>query len=1606
MNARLLFKTRKYLSVTLRTLTLIALVINAMAIPLPFAQAQSGEIELFASGLWGPFGMAFDASGNLFVANEGDGGGGDRVDVIAPDGTVAIFASGFLGVSGAVFNSLGELFVSDDTDRIFKIDGYESYTVFIDETIGLQNPNAIAFDSADNLYAVSAGGFVSKFDPTGAVIELNFATGLDTPEAIVMDEANNRFFVSDMSGDVYSVDLSSGAMSLYASTGAWTDGGLAMDAGGNLFYSAMNKNQVLKIDAGDQSVSACLYDISQPRGLTFDASGWLYVTSYDTGTIYRADGCMPHPPYYPHIVAFIATNHVVGFQWTLGDTVTLTIDNPGTLNSSDYSAVAVVVEDPEGGTNVKWWLGDDYQMQAGDHVMLTNGTITREIIVSPLTLGGGDAVTNRVWGTTNAGGEIAVVLRQDRSVFRRVIADQNGNWLADFSVPGSNPGEENPYEFQPGDEMMIFQEYEHQSEEYQGKTIVGWIVPEPLSPDITAAPSNDWISGEEWPINAIITIEIDNPNTPETPDFTTTQIATEDGWWPHQRGGNFQYWSEYDFSPGDTITLSDGVTTKSLIVSDNQITTLDVDTNVIAGTTSPNRNMWVFVHGENGVMRETHSDSSGNWSVDFTGEYDLQSGTDGSIKVFDIDEDMTHYDWRIPNPSFSVRANDDRIEGWEWTLGATVTIEIDDPATLKNPDFLDTATVGAADWDPNQTWFNVEFRGVYDIKPGDVVTVTDGSIMKQHTVLNLTFTDIDLDADIVYGIGVPNSPVEVWTACNDFGCIHREVFADQDGNWSANFAVPGSGHRGQETADLRPGSWIDSSQYDEDGDSTMYGYSIPSPAFSARLTDNEIHGHEWTYGASVSLTIDDPDTLQSPDYTKTEIVTFSDWDPNQTFVQFRLWEDGFTLQPGMFITMTDGTITKTHTVTNPAMLGVDADTDTVWGTGTPGAWVEVGYLCDDEGCAIRRTTVAADGSWLVDFSVPGGSEPEEQKTFDIQSWQSVEVWQIDEDGDNTQNGWFPSLIVFEQYTFNFNNPLLNGLAIRRAIALGTDRQRILDEAFLPAEEYGQLLNTPLLPGHPYQAPASELTIYPYSPDEARTLLTTAGWVDTDDDGIREKDGQQLAFIFKTSLNPMRVIAAQIFRENMAAIGIDITVVHDPNFFGEDGALVNGDFDIAEFGWADILEGWLASFGMFEIYHTDAEDNRGSYTNPQFDAALGDFASAGDEEARLSAALIVQQIFTADLPAFYLFTRDPIIPLQTPTGTSITLTPLPEVTITYTNVSGEGVTAALAVNFNPADLPQNMQLVGSPYEIGTTAMFETVQVCLAYQDNWLSPEQETALRLYHYHNGTWLDVTDAGYPDTVNNLICGTATDFSMFAILLPLNQPPQIESVTAPIDPVRLGQTITAIATFNDPNADDTHTALFEWGDGTTTTLPATLPTASAFHNYALPGVYTVTVTITDAAGESDTETFQFVVIYDPEGGFVTGGGWIWSPEGTYTPDPTLTGKATFGFVSKYQKGANVPTGNTEFQFKVADLNFKSTSYQWLVIAGSKAQFKGVGTINGAGEYGFMLTATDGSPDKFRIKIWDKATDEVIYDNQLGAADDANPTTAIQGGSIVIHTSK
>jgi PKD repeat protein len=259
---------------------------------------------------------------------------------------------------------------------------------------------------------------------------------------------------------------------------------------------------------------------------------------------------------------------------------------------------------------------------------------------------------------------------------------------------------------------------------------------------------------------------------------------------------------------------------------------------------------------------------------------------------------------------------------------------------------------------------------------------------------------------------------------------------------------------------------------------------------------------------------------------------------------------------------------------------------------------------------------------------------------------------------------------------------------------------------------------------------------------------------------------------------------------------------------------------------------------------------------------------------------------------------------------------------------------------------------------------------------------------------WNGNGQTSVPAGLTDVVAISGGRYHSLALVAP-NEPP----VSDPNGPY-LGAVDAAISFNGEASSDPDEDALrfdWNWGDGTSSGDTGATPT----HSYEAAGIYDVCLTTTDPYGESDT-VCTYVVVYDPAGGFVTGGGWLDSPEGAYASDPSLTGRAGFGFVSTYKKGAGVPTGNTEFQFQAADLTFHSSSYEWLVVTGDDyAKFKGVGTVNGMGEYKFQLWAGDREADTFRIKIWTEnelGVETVVYDNGMDQA--------IGGGSIVVHTKK
>ena len=178
--------------------------------------------------------------------------------------------------------------------------------------------------------------------------------------------------------------------------------------------------------------------------------------------------------------------------------------------------------------------------------------------------------------------------------------------------------------------------------------------------------------------------------------------------------------------------------------------------------------------------------------------------------------------------------------------------------------------------------------------------------------------------------------------------------------------------------------------------------------------------------------------------------------------------------------------------------------------------------------------------------------------------------------------------------------------------------------------------------------------------------------------------------------------------------------------------------------------------------------------------------------------------------------------------------------------------------------------------------------------------------------------------------------------------------------------------------------------------------TVTGAYTFGEPGVYRVAMNVTDNTGKTATVTNAgdleaLVVVYDPAGGYVAGGGWL----------SAASGKTTFGLSSKYHSNARNPKGEVQLTFG-AGRQFDANTLDYLTISGPRAQVSGFGKLDGSAGYNFLVSMIDGQAeggggvDRIRIKIWQKTTGQVIYDTQPGASDAADPTTAVGTGSSIV----
>ncbi len=132
--------------------------------------------------------------------------------------------------------------------------------------------------------------------------------------------------------------------------------------------------------------------------------------------------------------------------------------------------------------------------------------------------------------------------------------------------------------------------------------------------------------------------------------------------------------------------------------------------------------------------------------------------------------------------------------------------------------------------------------------------------------------------------------------------------------------------------------------------------------------------------------------------------------------------------------------------------------------------------------------------------------------------------------------------------------------MRKALAYLTDVDTISEVIFYGMDAPGESF---LLPGTFHYT--DDVETYPYDPERAAELLDEAGWVDSDGDGIRDRDGVPLSFELTTNVDPNRQQILEFLQREWEQAGIDASVrVYEwPSFIGD---VIAGDYDIGLIGW--------------------------------------------------------------------------------------------------------------------------------------------------------------------------------------------------------------------------------------------------------------------------------------------------------------------------------------------------------------------------------------------------------------------------------------------------------
>lgn len=208
----------------------------------------------------------------------------------------------------------------------------------------------------------------------------------------------------------------------------------------------------------------------------------------------------------------------------------------------------------------------------------------------------------------------------------------------------------------------------------------------------------------------------------------------------------------------------------------------------------------------------------------------------------------------------------------------------------------------------------------------------------------------------------------------------------------------------------------------------------------------------------------------------------------------------------------------------------------------------------------------------------------------------------------------------ERSSIETEHPFFTDLNVRKAFTLAINRDVIAEQLYGQAGE--ATINLIVSP----ETVRSSAT-HTYDLEQAAALLDEAGWVDSDNNGIRDQDGVEMSVLFQTSVNPLRQKTQEIIKQDLESIGVEVELKSTDASIYFDSEPANPD-NIGHF-YADLQmfttgnenpdpTAHMRTYICEEIAQQSngwATDNYSRYCNPEYDAMYEELLTETDVERR-------------------------------------------------------------------------------------------------------------------------------------------------------------------------------------------------------------------------------------------------------------------------------------------------------------------------------------------------------------------------------------------------------